>query len=76
MEPTAHDGQPGCLQSKPRALVPLTVAEIRHLLWRLVWLVVPAAAFVLGWSQWRRCHQAVAKACHYKKRQYATWLQL
>jgi len=54
----------------------LTVAEIRHLLWRLVWLVVPAAAFVLGWSQWRRCHQAVAKACHYKKRQYATWLQL
>jgi len=50
----------------------LTVAEIRRLLWRLVWLVVPAAAFVLGWSRWRRRHQALAKACHYKKYQYAT----
>jgi len=48
------------------------VAEIRRLLWRLVWLVVPAVAFALGWSQWRRRHQAVAKACHYKKRLYAT----
>ena len=66
------EGQPGRIQSEPRALVPLTAAEMR----RLVWLVIPAAVFVLGWSQWRRRYQAVAKACHYQKRQYATWLPL
>jgi len=46
----------------------LSLAEVRRLLWRLVWLVVPTVAFVLAWSVWRRAHQAVAKAYHYKKR--------
>jgi len=72
MVSSAHEGQPGRIQGKPRALVPLTVAEICRLLWRLIWLMIPAAAFVLSWSQWRRRHQAVAMACHYKKRLYAT----
>ncbi len=46
----------------------MSVAEIRKLLWRLVWAVEPAAEFVLGWSVWRRQHQAVARACHHKRR--------
>jgi hypothetical protein len=76
LEPTADEGQPGGVQSEPRALVPLSVAEIRRLLWQLVWLVVPVAAFVLGWSHWRCRHQAVAKACHYRKRLCVAYLQL
>jgi len=24
--------------------------------------------FILNWSLWRRCHQAVAKLCHWKRR--------
>ena len=46
----------------------MSVAEIRKLLWRLVWAVKPAAEFILGWSVWRRRHQAVARDCHYKHR--------
>ncbi len=53
----------------PGALIPVTVPEVRRLLWRLVWATVPLAAFVLGWSLWRRQHQAVAKKYHYQKRQ-------
>ena len=29
------------------------------------------ARFVLAWSQWRRRHQAVARACHIKRRRQA-----
>ncbi len=42
--------------------------EFRKLLWRLVWAVEPAMEFVLEWSVWRRRDQAVAGACHYKRR--------
>jgi hypothetical protein len=45
------------------------VPEVRRLLWRLVWVTLPVAAMVLGWSLWRRQHQAVAKQYHYQKRQ-------
>jgi hypothetical protein len=48
--------------------VRLSLPELRRLLWRLVWQVVPTAACVLAWSGWRRAHQAVARTCHYKKR--------
>jgi hypothetical protein len=44
------------------------VAEIRKLLWRLIWAVEPAVQFVLEWSVWRRRHQAVARHCHYQRR--------
>jgi hypothetical protein len=27
-----------------------------------------ALTFILEWSIWRRCHQAVAKICHWKRR--------
>jgi hypothetical protein len=44
------------------------VAEIRKLVWRVVWAVKPIVASVLGWSVWRRHHQAMARTCHYKRR--------
>lgn len=51
------------------ALLPLTVPEVRHLLFALVWQPPPAAEHVLHWSAWRRHHQARAKRAHIKRRQ-------
>src|SRR5262249_14598067 len=50
-------------------LIPLTVPEVRRLLLRLVWDRLSPAGQVLAWSEWRRRHQAFARACHYRKRQ-------
>ena len=49
-------------------LLPLTVPEVRRLLWRLVLARAPDAERALAWSEWRRRHQARAKRCHYKRR--------
>ena len=49
-------------------LVPLSVCEIRHLLYTLLWKVAPTAAFILAWSHWRRQHQFRAKRAHYRRR--------
>jgi hypothetical protein len=49
-------------------LLPLTVPEVRRLLWRLVWTTRQEADAVLHWSRWRRRHQARAKRCHYRTR--------
>lgn len=49
-------------------MLPLTVPEVRRLLWRLVLKQLPTAEDVLGWSQWRRQHQAQARYHHYKRR--------
>jgi hypothetical protein len=46
----------------------LSVPEVRRLLWRLLWMMLPSAAFVLAWSDWRRRHQAVAQHHHYRRR--------
>ncbi len=54
----------------------LSVAEIRRLLWKLVFVVEQTAAEVLAWSRWRRQHQAVAKFYHYKRRGALEYLQL
>src|SRR5262245_62356832 len=49
-------------------LVPLTVPEIRRLLWALGQAVSAAAAtHLLAWSEWRRSHQARARRCHYQR---------
>ena len=48
-------------------LIPLTVPEVRRLLWWLVWRALPPK-FVLAWSRWRRRHQAQARRCHYQRR--------
>jgi len=49
-------------------LIPLTVPEVRRLLWHLVWRRQPPPDEVLAWSRWRRRHQARAHISHYKRR--------
>ena len=49
-------------------LLPVTVPEVRRLLWRLLWAAPPWPAQVLSWSTWRRRHQARARRCHYRRR--------
>ena len=51
-------------------LLPLTVPEIRHLLWGLTASASadPRATQLLAWSRWRRRHQAAARRSHYKRR--------
>jgi hypothetical protein len=44
------------------------VAEIRKLVWQVVWAVQPLVAAVFAWSVWRRQHQAVARTCHSQRR--------
>ena len=52
-------------------LIPLTVPEVRRLLYRLIWRHHPTNESVLRWSQWRRRH-------HYRRRLklLTTYLQL
>lgn len=52
----------------PVGLIALTVNEIRRLFTRLQPNPQPLATHVLHWSRWRRRHQAVARACHYRRR--------
>jgi hypothetical protein len=49
-------------------LLPLTVPELRRLLWRLVWDQLPEPDTVLHWSDWRRRHQQRARRCHWHRR--------
>jgi len=51
----------------PDELLPLTVPEVRHLLWWLVWGRLPTPEQVVSWSLWRRRHQAHAKRAHYQR---------
>lgn len=48
--------------------MPLSVPEVRKLLLKLLWAVVPEDETVLAWSTWRRRHQHRARECHYRKR--------
>jgi len=59
--------------SRPGAfpLLPLTVAETRHLLARLIWPVPRNMKRALDWSRWRRCHQSRASYFHTKRRREA-----
>ncbi len=59
----------------PGSLVALTVPEVR----RLVQARATTAAqreFLLGWSRWRRAHQAGANRCHYARRLRARAVRL
>ena len=49
-------------------LIPLTVPEVRRLLWKLVWSRPRARECVLAWSNWRRRHLQRARISHYKRR--------
>ena len=48
-------------------LVTLTVPELRRLLLGLAWPPPRDPALTLGWSVWRRRHQATARRCHYQR---------
>ena len=49
-------------------LVPLSVPEIRRLFFSLLDKPALSRFFRLGWSFFRRTHQAIARRCHYKRR--------
>ncbi len=49
-------------------LLPLTVPEIRHVLWAFGQAVsAEATTSVFAWSQWRRHHEARARRWHYQR---------
>ncbi len=52
---------------EPEALVPLSVPEVRRLLWIVLRPRTPTPWFALAWSVWRRMHQAVARQYHYRR---------
>jgi hypothetical protein len=65
---TSPGGQsPDGVQSQPRPHLPLSIPEIRRLLWRLVLAVEQTAQQIMAWSRWRRWHQSLAKYYHYKR---------
>jgi hypothetical protein len=49
-------------------LIPLTVPEVRRLVYRLVVRALAPPDLVLHWSRWRRLHQARAMCSHYRLR--------
>ena len=49
-------------------LIPLTLPEVRRLVYRLVVRLLTPPEAVLHWSRWRRRHQACAQRCHYQRR--------
>ena len=49
-------------------LVPLTEPEVRRLMLAIAWPALGDAERALAWSAWRRRHQAIARACHYRAR--------
>jgi SRSO17 transposase len=59
-KPPSHEGT--C------PLLPLTIAEVRHLLAYLLWPPPRSVPLLLAWSWWRRCHQSRASFFHTKHR--------
>ena len=51
-----------------RSLLPLTVPEVRRLLWQILWSRPPPLRSVLAWSTFRRCHQERARQAHRRHR--------
>ena len=51
----------------PSALISLTCNEIQHLFATLVATPTSDPTHRLGWSAWRRRHQARARTCHYRR---------
>jgi hypothetical protein len=56
------------VQRQPRSRLPLSVPEMRRLLWRLVLAVEQTAHPILAWSRWRRWPQQLAHDYHDKQR--------
>ncbi|MCG5446144.1 IS701 family transposase [Micromonospora sp. NIE79] len=51
----------------PDGLIPLTCNEVAHLFISLIVRPAHATAHRLGWSDWRRRHQARSQASHYQR---------
>src|SRR4051794_31100831 len=49
------------------AFIAFSMPEIRRLITRFQLSAGLCIDFILAWSLWRRVHQAVAKACHWKR---------
>jgi hypothetical protein len=49
-------------------VVDLSTGEIRHLISRLQLAAGIALDHLFAWSLWRRIHQSIAKACHWRRR--------
>jgi hypothetical protein len=76
-EPEAIDSVQAHISSDLPVMVPLSVAEIRRLFFRLVSKQPLSFTYHLAWSCWRRTHQALARLCHYKRQSaLASYLQL
>ncbi|MDC9591984.1 hypothetical protein PSI23_22640, partial [Xenorhabdus sp. XENO-10] len=52
----------------PVGRVPLSVAELRKLLSKLMEKAGKTIEQILHWSDWRRRHQYRAQQCHYRRR--------
>ena len=63
----AAGGEKGALDLQAD-LLPLTVPEVRRLLWHLVWARPPDPEAACAWSRWRRRHQQRARKSHWKRR--------
>jgi len=63
-EGTPAEGTPAAERQVP--VIPLTVAEMRHLLNEIVWKPLHSVAFALYWSTYRRYKQALAMRSHYR----------
>ncbi|MGD8451908.1 MAG: hypothetical protein PVJ57_08825 [Phycisphaerae bacterium] len=50
------------------SLIPLTEPEVRRLLLTIIWPRLTNIERALVWSDWRRHHQALARAAHYRRR--------
>lgn len=61
----------GALEGTPEDLLPLTLPEVRRLLYSLLLAKLPGEEMALFWSRWRRRHQLRAKRCHYRRRRLA-----
>ena len=67
---TSPGGEPADgVQGPVRPGLPLSVCELRRLLWRLVLAVPQTVRHILTWSQWRRWHQTVAHSYHDQRRE-------
>src|SRR4051794_9368560 len=66
-QPATIAAEPADAPARQPALIPLTRNEIRRLLTTAMTALRPLE-HRLHWSQWRRRHQAVARASHYQRR--------
>jgi hypothetical protein len=70
VSPTLCVETPAALDAAPsaRAVLALTVPEVRHVLGLLIWPAPSSVQLVLAWSWWRRRHRSCASYYHTKRR--------